>query len=84
MSNSNQLIKKLEFVRKPNNKKVLRQMSKDWKNGLSGLSGTWKTLEVRRMLMRARKYVGYSDKTVDFDIANGLYKCSKAYNGRDL
>lgn len=54
-----------EFVDKPQNRRILMKISFSMKER--------GTLAVRSMVQRARKELGYSPSTIDWDILQSLY-----------
>jgi len=69
--------KKVAFIKKTCNKRVLQTLHQLIQSQ-HGHDGEWKTPAMTRMLARARRDIGYSDKTNDIDIANALYKLSRS------
>jgi hypothetical protein len=73
------LHKKVKFCNKPCNKRVLNTVS--WGKGslrYSPWNNQLKRPEIKRLLLRARRDIGYSKKTNDSDILWGLYKQSRS------
>ena len=68
--------KKMEFVRKPQNYRILKRIHEKVRSTVDDQGG-WLTPEIERLIERARREIGYSAKTVKIDIINALYVASR-------
>ena len=66
--------RKCDFVKIKQNRKILQTIHYQiLPNGRS----KWKTKPIEKLLLRARKEIGYSSNTSDLRIINALYKQSR-------